>query len=107
MTISSARVSGTTIRLSLQLPGAGKVAIASTTKPKKGKTIKLATKNMTITKSGAQTITISLSSKAKSALRKDKKLKIAMKVTFTPNGGTAKTISRNVTVKQPKKKSKS
>ncbi len=36
-TIASARVSGTTIRLSLQLPGAGKISVASSTKPKKGK----------------------------------------------------------------------
>ncbi len=56
-TIASARVSGTTIRLSLQLPGAGKIAVASSTKPKKGKTITLPTKTVTVTKSGAQTVT--------------------------------------------------
>ena len=58
ITIPSSRVSGTTISLSLQLPGAGKISIASSTKPKKGKTIKLATKTQTITKAGTQTITV-------------------------------------------------
>lgn len=105
VTLASSRVSGTTIRLSLQLPGAGKISIASSTKPKKGKTIKLTTKNVTVTKSGAQTITVSLSSKAKSALKKDKKLKVTIKITYTPTGGTAKTITKSVTVKQAKKKS--
>ena len=103
-TIASARVSGTTVRLSLQLPGAGKVSIASSTKPKKGKTITLAAKNVAVTKSGAQAITVSLSSKAKSALKKDKKLKVTLKITYTPNGGTAKTLTKSVTVKQAKKK---
>lgn len=104
-TISSARVSGTTIRLSLQLPGAGKVSVASSTKPKKGKAINLATKTATATAAGAQTLSVALSSKAKSALRKDKKLKVTLKITYTPNGGQAKTITRSVTVKQAKKKS--
>jgi ABC-type phosphate transport system substrate-binding protein len=103
ITVASSRVSGTSIRLSLQLPGAGKITIASSTKPKKGKTIKLATKTITATKSGAQTFTLSLSAKAKSALKKDKKLKVTLKITYTPNGGVAKTITKSVTVKQPKK----
>ena len=54
--------------------------------------------------SGAQTLSIALSSKAKSALRKDKRLKVTLKITYTPTGGTARTITRTVTVKQPKKK---
>ncbi|HEY6889664.1 MAG TPA: hypothetical protein VI300_17835 [Solirubrobacter sp.] len=106
ITVASSRVSGTSIRFSLQLPGAGKLTIASSTKPKKGKAINLATKTVTATKSGTQTITLSLSSKAKSALKKDKKLKVTVKITYTPTGGTAKTITKTVTVKQPKKKSK-
>ncbi len=103
-TLASARVSGTTIRLSLQLPGAGKIAVASSTKPKKGKAIKLAAKAVTVTKSGAQTVTVSLSSKAKRALKSDKKLKVSLKITYTPTGGTAKTITKSVTVKQAKKR---
>jgi ABC-type phosphate transport system substrate-binding protein len=102
-TIASARVSGTTIRLSLQLPGAGKVSVASSAKPKKGKAITLAAKTVNATKTGAQTITLSLSPAAKKALKKDKKLKFAVKVTFTPAGGTANTVTKSVTVKQPKK----
>ena len=83
-TISSARVSGTSVRVSLQLPGAGAISVASSTKPKRGSTIKLSTKTVNAAKSGAQTITVSLSSKAKKALKKDKQLKIALKITFTP-----------------------
>jgi hypothetical protein len=102
-TISSARVSGTSIRVSLQLPGAGKVVVASSTKPKKGKAITLAAKTVTAARSGTQTVTVALSAKAKKALKKDKKLKVTLKVTFTPAGGSANTVSKAVTVKQPKK----
>jgi periplasmic binding family protein len=102
-TIASSRVSGTSIRLSLQLPGAGAVKISWSTKPKKGKKITLAAKSVKITKSGAQAISLSLSSKAKKALKKDKKLKLTLKITYTPTGGTAKTTTKTVTVKQPKK----
>ncbi len=106
ITVTSARVSGTTIRLSLQLPGAGKVSIASSAKPKKGSTVKLANKTVAITKAGAQAVSLSLSSKAKTALRKNKSLKFTLKITYTPNGGTAKTVTKTVTVKQPKAKKK-
>jgi hypothetical protein len=102
-TIASSRVSGTSIRLSLQLPGAGQVKIAWSTKPKKGKKITLAAKSVTVTKAGAQAISLSLSPKAKKALKKDKKLKVTLKITYTPTGGTAKTTTKTVTVKQPKK----
>ena len=75
--------------------------------PRRARRSSSPTKNVTVTKSGAQTITISLSSKAKSALRKDKKLKVTLKITYTPTGGTAKTITRTVTVKQPRRSSAS
>lgn len=104
-TIASARVSGTTIKLSLQLPGAGNVVVAATSaKPKKGSAVKLANKTTAITKAGAQAISLSLSSKAKTALRKNKSLKFSLKITYTPTGGTAKTLTKTVTVKQPKSK---
>lgn len=105
-TLSSARVSGTTIKLSLQFPGAGKIAVASSAKPKKGKAVKLATRNVAITKAGAASVSLSLDSKAKSALKKHKTLKFTVSITYTPNGGAAKTVTKTVTVKQPKAKSK-
>jgi hypothetical protein len=108
--ITSARsvTSGTSaaVRLSLQLPGAGKLSIKGTAKPKKGKSVTLSTKSASATKAGTQTITISLSSKAKSALKKNKTLSVKLTITFTPNGGTAATQSKTVTVKQPKAKKK-
>lgn len=106
ITVSSARVSGTTIKLSLQLPGAGKLAISSSAKPKKGAVVKLAAKTVTVTKAGAQAVSLSLSSKAKSSLKKNKTLKFTVSITYTPNGGAAKTVTKTVTVKQPKAKSK-
>ena len=102
-TIASTRVSGTSIRIALQLPGAGKVSVASSTKPKKGAAIKLATKTLTASGSGAQNITVSLTSAAKKALKKDKKLKVTLKITYSPTGGAAKTLTKSVTVKQPKR----
>jgi hypothetical protein len=85
----------------------GKASIAASAKPKKGKAVKLATKSLTVAKSGAQTVSLALSSKAKSALKKNKTLKFTLKVTYTPTGGTAATVSKSVTVKQPKPKKKS
>ena len=79
--------------------------IASSTKPKKGKAIKLAAKTVTRRQGRrADASRSALSSKAKSALRKDKRLKVTLKITYTPTGGTAKTVTQTVTVKQPKKK---
>jgi hypothetical protein len=105
-TVSSARVSGTTIKLSLQLPGAGNLAIASSAKPKKGAAVKLANKTAAVTKAGAQSVSLSLSAKAKTALRKNKSLKFSLKITYTPSGGSANTVTKTVTVKQPKTKKK-
>lgn len=101
-TITSARVSGTTIKLSLQLPGAGNVLVTSSAKPKKGAAVKLANKTVAVTKAGTQAVSLSLSAKAKTALRKSKSLKFSLKITYTPTGGTAKTLAKTVTVKQPK-----
>ncbi|MBE2320027.1 hypothetical protein DVA67_028945 [Solirubrobacter sp. CPCC 204708] len=104
--LASTRAVGTTIRLSLQFPGPGKVSVTSSAKPKKGKAVKLATKTVDVTKAGSQTISLSLNSKAKSALRKDKKLKFTLKITYTPTGGSAKTVTKTITVKQPKSSKK-
>jgi hypothetical protein len=105
-TVSSARVSGTTIKLSLQLPGVGNLAITSSAKPKKGAAVKLANKTAAVTKAGAQSVSLTLSAKAKTALRKNKSLKFSLKITYTPTGGSANTVTKTVTVKQPKAKSK-
>ena len=66
-TVSSARASGTSIRLSLQLPGAGKISIASSTKPKKGKAINLAAKTVNAHQVRRADDHRGLSSKAKTA----------------------------------------
>ncbi len=51
------------------------------------------------------TLRLKLSSAAKQALAKSKSKKITVKVafTFTPTGGTANTVTKNVTVKAAKK----
>ncbi len=103
ITITSARAVGTSIRLALQCPSLGQLSITSSAKPKKGKTVKLATKSVTVSKAGAQTVTLSLSSTAKKALKKAKSLKFTVKITYSPTGGAAKTITKTVTVKRPKK----
>jgi ABC-type phosphate transport system substrate-binding protein len=101
-TIASARVKSTSIRLSLQLPGAGKIVVGSTAKPKKGASVKLATKTISATGAGAKTLTITLSAKAKKALKKAKKLSVKLTITFTPTGGTKRTVTKTVTVKSGK-----
>ena len=80
--------SGTPIRLSLQLPGAGTLRDRVSAKPKKGKAIKLARQDRRRHQGGhADESRSSLYAKAKSALkRKDKRLKVTLKITYTPDG---------------------
>ncbi len=102
--IPSSKTSPTLITFSVQLPGAGSLKVAATTKVGK-KTIKVA--SATASPKGASKITLrlKLSSAAKKALARAKSKKITVKVafTYTPTGGTAKTVTKNVTVKAAKK----
>ena len=98
-TIASARSAGSSLRLSLQLPGAGQLVVNGSAKPAAAKAIKLARKTVTVGAAGTQRVTVALNAKAKKALKRKRKLRVTLTITYTPTGGTAKTVTRRVTVK--------
>ena len=96
----------TSLAYTVKLPGAGRlVAVASF---KSGaRTVRFATVNTNVSAAGTVKLTVKLSSAARKALKKKKKLIIRVAFTFTPAGGEARTITRTVTVRAkvaPKRK---
>jgi ABC-type phosphate transport system substrate-binding protein len=99
-TISSGTGAAT---LSVKLPGAGRLELLGSAKSGR-KTIKVGRVVLTATKAGTFKLTLKPSTAAKRLLRKKGRLKVTLKLTFTPNGGTAKSSSRTVTLKLRKPK---
>lgn len=102
-TLGSSSSKSTGLTFKLTLPGAGTVLAKATAKVGK-KTITVGTVSAKPTGAGTVTLTIKLSSKAKAALKKAKGKKLSVKtvITFTPNGGTAKSVTKSLTVKAAK-----
>ena len=119
----STRSSGTTgvITMNMTLPGPGSLqAVGTSTIPakftkvvttaggrKRAKKITYGRATVTASQGGAVKLTIKPSSAAKKALKKGAKLKVSVKLTFTPSGGTAATQTKTVIVKGKKPKRKS
>ena len=110
-TFTSIKTSSTTrtasLKLSLQVPGAGKLGAVATSSYRKGsKTTKVAVGRAsgTATAAGTVSVTIRLGAKARAALRKAKRLVVLVKVTYTPTGGTANTKSKSATLRVARKK---
>jgi ABC-type phosphate transport system substrate-binding protein len=101
--LPSSSTSARQLLFSVQLPGAGKLAIAATAKVGR-RTIRVATATANASAGGKVRVKLTLSSAAKRALAKARshKLSIAVKFTFTPTGGTARTVTKTVTVKAPR-----
>lgn len=105
--IPSSKTSPTAIVFSLQLPGAGALKVDATTKVGK-KTIKVSSASATPRGAGRVTLTLRLSAAAKKALSrsKTKKISVAVKFTYQPTGGTARTVTKTVTVRAARKPAK-
>ncbi len=103
--LPSHKLSSTLITYTLQVPGKGKLKIVATTKVGR-KTITGASISTTVSGGGKVTVKLKLSAKARSALAhaRGRKLKFIVKFTFTPTGGTARTVSKTVTLVAPKPK---
>jgi len=85
-------VKGTTATVTVKVPGPGKIQAAS------GKSSPTST---TIKQAGTTSLTVQLTKAGKKALAKthNKKLTVAIRVTFTPASGTAATQTRTPTFK--------
>jgi hypothetical protein len=91
-TITKTTVKGTTATLTLKLPGVGKVQTSAA---------HTASKTTTITKPGTRTIKVTLTKAGKKTLNKTKRrrLKVSIRVKYTPAGGTARTLTHTLTFK--------
>jgi ABC-type phosphate transport system substrate-binding protein len=98
-TISSKTGSAT---FSVKLPGAGKLDVAGTAKSGK-KTIKVGHVVLSASKAGTYSVTLKPSGAAKQLLSKTGSLKVNLKFTFSPTGGTANSSTSAVTLKLVKK----
>ena len=96
-TITKTTVKGTTATLTLKLPGVGKVKTTAA---------HTASKTTTITKARTRTIKVALTKAGKKTLTKAKhhRLKVTVRVTYTPAGGTAATLTKTVTFKTASKR---
>ncbi len=99
-TIKSLKIWPKKITTQLNLPGPGKVTQVGTTKlTKKARTTIVCTTRKTVAKAGTVTITCRLSAKARAA-RKTRALKVRLATTFTPTGGTAKSVIKTLVLKK-------
>ncbi len=106
-TMKLLKSSATSITTQLNLPGAGKVVQVGTTRSstragemaKKARTMIVCTTRKTVAKAGKLTITCRLTAEARAA-RKTQSLKVRLVTTFTPTGGTAKSVTRTLVLKK-------
>ncbi|HEX6667405.1 MAG TPA: hypothetical protein VF081_12505 [Solirubrobacterales bacterium] len=96
----SSKAGSTTV--SVKLPGAGTLDVLGTAKSGK-KSIKVGHVVLTAGAAGTYNVTLKPTGAAKALLAKTGSLKVALKLTFTPNGGTASTSNSSVTLKMTKK----
>ncbi len=89
------------ITTQLKLPGPGKVAQVGkvTQMAKMARTMTVCTARKTVAKAGWVTITCRLSAKARAA-RMKQSLKLRVVTTFTPTGGSAKSVSKTLVLKK-------
>jgi len=106
-TVTSSHVSGHKLVVSIQLPGAGRLSVKATASYK-GKTLTVGSTSKSVG-GGRGSVTLNASASTLSALKKLKSLRVTVKITFTPTGGSAASKSVTLTLKgsaKPKHKSK-
>jgi hypothetical protein len=91
-TITKTTVKGAVASLTLKLPGMGKVTTTGA---------RTAAKTTTVTKAGTRTVKVALTKAGKKALNKAKsrKLKVTVRVSYTPAGGSAAVLTETLTLK--------
>ena len=98
-TLSSVRFSRNRVQVTVQLPGAGTLTVSPTATGKKGRSIRLSRSTTTVSAAGTQRVSFALNAKAKTALKRFKRIKVRVAVAFTPNGGSAARKSRTLTIR--------
>lgn len=85
--------------VSVKLPGAGKLVMVGTAKSGK-KTVQVGKVTLNANKAGTFSLTLKPSGTAKQLLAELGSLKVSLKLTFTPSGGSAKASNTSVTLKK-------
>lgn len=100
--------------VSVKIPGPGKVEMVGTANVPSAKSSRVHKKKITVGKvtltagkAGTYNLKLKPSGAAKKRLREKGKLKVSLKVTYTPTGGTAKTSNSSVTLKLSTSKKRS
>jgi ABC-type phosphate transport system substrate-binding protein len=103
--VPTLRGSSTQLTSTATLPGPGRLTVKATFKSGR-RTVTAGSASASKSSAGNVSIRIRLSSAAKRALGKAKSRKLSFTVsyTFTPTGGDARTVTKKVTVRAPKKK---
>jgi hypothetical protein len=98
--LPSASTSARGLLYTVQLPGAGVLSVVATARAGR-RTIRVGSLSVRASASGRVRVKLSLSAAARRALARARghKLKITVKFTFTPNGGSARTVTKTVTVR--------
>lgn len=96
------------VKVTLSVPGAGKVKLTGTARLAIKKGVKPGTKKVTsrsgtVRAAGTVSYELTPNSLAKKAIKKSGKLKANLKVIFTPTGGTPGTASSTISFKKPRK----
>jgi hypothetical protein len=96
-TITKTTVKGTTASLTLKLPGVGKITTTAA---------HTAAKTTKVTKAATRTVKVTLTKAGKKTLNKAKshRLKVTVRVSYTPAGGTAAVVTKTVTFKTASKR---
>jgi hypothetical protein len=102
------------VELAITFPGAGKVALKGTAKVDSSdlaraattKTIVVTQKNATVKGAGKVIFKLAPNSSAKKVVKKKGKLSAKLAIVFTPSGGSARTETRTIVFKAPKRSGK-
>jgi ABC-type phosphate transport system substrate-binding protein len=89
--------------VSVKLPGKGRLVLLGNAKSGK-KTIKVGRVVLTANRAGTFKLTLKPGKAAKALLERKGRLKVTLKLTYTPTGGTAKSSTKTVTLKLSKPK---
>jgi hypothetical protein len=79
-----------TAKIKVEVPGAGRLKLT-------GKNVKSVGKEVD---GGSETLTVKPSGKAKNKLESTGRVRVAVRITFTPTGGEPNSVSRKLTLKQ-------
>ncbi|MDQ3720689.1 MAG: hypothetical protein M3350_07930, partial [Actinomycetota bacterium] len=90
--------------LSIRVPGAGRITVLVRARNLRRKRFTVANIRRSVSSAGTYKITIKPNRTARRILKRKGKLKCSVKVTYQPNGGTARSSTKSLTLKLRRKR---